>query len=219
MGSIEPPLVLPSWGSGIRYTIQEGDTLFAIAQKYGVDPRDILEANPSIVDPEHLMAGSVIFIPGGTAPEPPLPPEPAETVARNPGHPGPLPAEREFVWPLKGAILCRFGKPVPWRMRQQSWGLDVRAAPGQIVAAAKSGRVNTFDTVPGFGKVVILEHLDGTTTFYGHLHRILVTHGTWVKQSERIATAGSSGLSSGVELHFRIMRNSEYVDPLLLLPK
>ena len=71
----------------------------------------------------------------------------------------------------------------------------------------------------GYGKVVVLEHQDGTITFYGHNDRILARHGTWVKQGDPITIAGSSGLSRGTELHFRVMRNEQFVDPMTFLRK
>jgi len=97
-------------------------------------------------------------------------------------------------------------------------GIDIRGREGQTVLAAKSGRVNTFDAMPGFGKVVILEHTDRTLTCYGHNDLILVSHGRWVKQGEPIAHVGSSGeLVSGIMLHFRIMKNNAWVNPTLYL--
>jgi len=213
-GVVVPPLPKIE---GTAYTVQSGDTLYSIARRHGVDWREILDANPT-VNLLHPRAGQVIMVPevkpGVPSVAPTTPPP-----AKNPGHPGPLPAEDSFVWPIRGQILSRFRQPVSWRMDEPNQGLDIRAAPGQVVVAAKSGLVNTFTRVYGFGKVVTLQHQDGTLTFYGHLADILVTHGTWVKQGEVIATAGSSGLSSGTELHFRIWRGEQFVDPLPVLTR
>ena len=213
----DSPILVAPTAKGTRYTIKKGDTRYSIGRKHGVDWRLIVRANPFLRDLYNLKPGQVIVIPGDNAVKPP--PVPKKHVADTPGHRGPIPAEKTFAWPLKGTVLSHFGRQVPWRYNDSNNGLDIRATPGQIVRAAKSGKVYTFQTVPGFGKVVELSHQDGALTFYGHLDRILVEHGTWVKQGERIGMAGSSGLSSGTELHFRILRNEKWVDPLPLLPK
>jgi len=225
-----PPLPPPSATSrvvsartrvkGTQYTIVKGDTLSSIADKHNADWRDILHANPRLMEPRNMTPGRVILIPGAPpVAEPPPAPAKQEEVLHNAGHAGPIAAEEDFIWPLKGKILLQFGRQVPWRANDVNRGLDIGAAEGEIVCAAKSGRVYTFQTVPGFGRVVELQHEDGTLTFYGHLERILVTHGTWVKQGERIGIVGSTGLSSGTELHFRILLNEEWADPITLLPE
>ena len=149
------------------------------------------------------------------------PPEPSETAeiaapkppaaVRNPGHSGPIPAEPRFVWPLRGAIAARF--------MESGSGVDIRATAGETVVAAKSGRVNVFERTPEYGKVVVLEQEDGSATYYGRLGEILVTHGTWVKQGEAIATVGPAGGARGAELQFRVMENDQFVDPLRVLPR
>jgi murein DD-endopeptidase MepM/ murein hydrolase activator NlpD len=150
----------------------------------------------------------------------PAPPEPSGTgeitapkpaAARNPGHSGPIPAEPRFVWPLRGAIAARF--------MQSGSGVDIRATAGETVVAAKSGRVNVFEKTPEYGKVIVLEQEDGSATYYGRLGEILVTHGTWVKQGEAIATVGPSSGAGGAELQFRVMENDQFVDPLRVLPR
>jgi stage IV sporulation protein FA len=113
--------------------------------------------------------------------------------------------------PLRGEILTRF--------MQSGSGVDIRARAGQTVVAAKRGRVNVFENAPEYGKVIVLEHQDGSATYYGRLGEILVTHGTWVKQGEAIATAGPSGGANGTELQFRVMENDQFVDPLRVLPR
>jgi murein DD-endopeptidase MepM/ murein hydrolase activator NlpD len=129
---------------------------------------------------------------------------------RNPGQSGPIPAEPDFVWPLRGEIVARF--------KESGSGVDIRATAGQMVVAAKSGRVNVFENAPEYGKVIVLEHEDGRATYYGRLGEILVTHGAWVKQGEAIATAGFSS-GNGAELQFRVMENDQFVDPLRVLPR
>ncbi|MBE3556047.1 MAG: SafA/ExsA family spore coat assembly protein [Firmicutes bacterium] len=58
--------------NGIRYVIQPGDTLYAIAKRYGISLNRLIAANPQIADPNVIYPGEVICIP--TSPAPPTPP-------------------------------------------------------------------------------------------------------------------------------------------------
>lgn len=218
-----------------QYRIRKGDTLYAIAVMFDLEWQELVTANPWL-DPENLQPGDVITIPQTSRrPQPPvvLRPRPAPdtrpdsardedpmpAVPRSEGHAGPLAAERHFIWPLRGELIARFDEPVAWRRWERNRGIDIRAAEQQLVVAAKSGRVNTFEEVPGYGRVVVLEHSDGATTFYGHLDSVLIPHGRWAKQGEGIGTAGASAHSRGTELHFRIAKGDGFVDPLSVLPR
>jgi hypothetical protein len=52
------------WGGGSYYTVQYGDTLFAICRKFGVDPYHIAQVN-GLPNPNHIYAGQVLYIPSG----------------------------------------------------------------------------------------------------------------------------------------------------------
>jgi murein DD-endopeptidase MepM/ murein hydrolase activator NlpD len=199
---------LPRTVHGSPYVVRAGDDIYSIARKHGLNWRALVEANPAIENLAELQSGQIIIIPsegtGGSGTPTPSPGRTEPPAARNPGHDGPIPAEAGFVWPLRGEIVARF--------KQLGSGVDIRATAGQTVVAAKSGRVSIFETAPEYGKVIVLEHEDGSATYYGRLGDILVTHGTWVKQGEAIATAGA-------ELQFRVMENDQFVDPLRVLPR
>jgi len=62
----------PPCHNGFYYTIQQGDTIFFLSQRFGVSVEAILNANPGI-DPNNLMIGQVICIPKPYMPQPELP--------------------------------------------------------------------------------------------------------------------------------------------------
>lgn len=214
------PTPHPAPAQGRRYAVQHGDTLLSVATKFKVPYTAIIAANPGL-ESGQLTPGQTLIIPGEAAPQPATPststPLPRSAMPLTPGQAEPITAEPRFIWPLQGEVIARFRQPVTWRGRMPNQGVDIRPGSGEVVVASKSGRVNVFKTLSGFGKCVILEHSDGTLSFYGHLDEIAVTHGTWVRQGEAVGAAGSTGDSSGVELHFRIMRGEQFVDPLPLL--
>lgn len=59
-------------GTGTKYTVKKGDTLSAIAKKYGIPLQDLIKANPQIKNPNLIKVGQVINIPGKEEVDPPF---------------------------------------------------------------------------------------------------------------------------------------------------
>jgi murein DD-endopeptidase MepM/ murein hydrolase activator NlpD len=80
-------------------------------------------------------------------------------------------------------------------------------ADGFVILCSRDG---------GFGNQVILRHPNGYVTFYGHLSRY--GHGIWkgarVKQKQIIGYVGSSGLSTGPHLDYRLAKGGQLRNPL-----
>jgi murein DD-endopeptidase MepM/ murein hydrolase activator NlpD len=83
-------------------------------------------------------------------------------------------------------------------------GIDIRAAYGQDVQAAASGRVVSTGTQGGYGETVVIEHAGGLRTRYAHLSASLVTQGQEVVAGEVVGRAGRSGRATGTHLHFEV---------------
>jgi murein DD-endopeptidase MepM/ murein hydrolase activator NlpD len=66
----------------------------------------------------------------------------------------------------------------------------------------------------GYGNVVFISGENGLETRYAHCHTINVTVGQEVSLGEVIATVGSTGNSTGPHLHFEILRDGQYLNPL-----
>ena len=92
-------------------------------------------------------------------------------------------------------------------------GVDYSAPMGTPVQAVGSGTVVSAGQSGGNGKMVRLRHAGGYETCYLHLSRIAVKSGTRVDQGQIIGYVGSSGLSTGPHLDFRIYRNGSAVNP------
>ena len=63
------------------------------------------------------------------------------------------------------------------------------------------------------GKLIVLEHAEGFTTFYAHLDEIGVETGVKVAMGQVIVKVGNSGQSTGPHLHYEVRRNGEHVNP------
>ncbi|NPA57787.1 MAG: peptidoglycan DD-metalloendopeptidase family protein [Aquificae bacterium] len=121
--------------------------------------------------------------------------------------------------PLYGKITSRFGKrrdPFNGRRAFHS-GLDLKARYKQAVFATANGYVEFAGWKSGYGKVVIIKHKYGYKTYYGHLSKIRVKKGKWVKAGTVIGYAGSTGRATGVHLHYEIRRYGKLINPLKFL--
>jgi murein DD-endopeptidase MepM/ murein hydrolase activator NlpD len=87
-------------------------------------------------------------------------------------------------------------------------GIDIRAAYGQDVPTAASGRVVSAGTEGGYGQTVVIEHAGGIRTRYAHLSTTLVAPGEEVREGQVVGRAGHSGRATGTHLHFEVMTAS-----------
>ena len=109
---------------------------------------------------------------------------------------------RRYVMPIKGNyVTSHYGyRPQFGRTHK---GIDLRAAVGDTVYSAFSGRVRlTRFERGGYGFYVIVRHENGLETVYGHLSRFLVKPDQYVKAGQPIALSGNTGRSTGPHLHF-----------------
>ncbi len=102
------------------------------------------------------------------------------------------------------------------RIRRPHHGVDYAAPVGTPVHAIGDGRVTSAATEGGSGKIVRIVHNSVYSTAYLHLSRFGpgISKGVFVKQGDIIGYVGSTGLSTGPHLDFRIYQNGTPVDPL-----
>jgi lipoprotein NlpD len=121
----------------------------------------------------------------------------------------------QFIWPVKGPVTSWFG---PRRGRPHD-GIDIIAPKGTPVFAAERGKVIYSDNgIQGYGNLIILQHVGGFHTVYGHNSRNRVDVDEQVHKGQVIAEVGNSGNANGHHLHFEIRRNERAVDPMDYLP-
>ena len=93
-------------------------------------------------------------------------------------------------------------------------GVDLAAGTGTEIYATKSGTVTTAEENYVYGNYVVINHLDGYSSLYGHMTRFTVREGEYVEQGELIGYVGSTGWSNGPHLHFTIYYNGSSVNPM-----
>jgi murein DD-endopeptidase MepM/ murein hydrolase activator NlpD len=99
-------------------------------------------------------------------------------------------------------------------------GVDYAAPKGTPVSSIGAGRVTFAGWRRGFGKQVIIQHPNGYKSYYAHLcgFKKGIRKGKPVEQGQIVGYVGSTGLSTGPHLDFRLKRGKSWINPLTLDP-
>lgn len=102
--------------------------------------------------------------------------------------------------------------------RRMHTGIDWAGAPGTPIIAAGNGVVEELRRRVTYGNHIRIKHANGYQTTYSHMRSFAsgLKEGAKVRQGQVIGYLGSTGLSSGPHLHFEVLVNNRYVDPLRL---
>jgi len=203
-------LVIPPI-SGIIHKVKNGDTLEKLSKLYDVPSQAIADFN-YLTDLTSLSVGSELVIPDAKIPQ--------QSFAVNTGSQintteAPVYASGTkkgwCIWPTTTRIITQY----------YSWyhsGLDIAtpwfSAMPPLYACA-SGRVVRAGWDPtGYGIMVLIDHGNGYQTLYGHLSKLKVSVGQFVKQGTVIGNMGNTGRSTGPHLHFEVRKGSARQNPL-----
>ena len=200
--------------TGPTHVVARGDTLWTIAGRHSAELASIRRWNAEI-DPQRLVVGQEILVPGGSKMKPL--PVPAPAIARSGSGlptqvkmpPATLAQAGDHIWPLpvRGILTRPFSSAHP--------GIDISAPKGTLVRAIASGRVVWAGWKNnGGGYVVVIEHPDGMRSTYNHSSKVTVVKGEEVAQGATIALVGSTGWSTGPHLDLRIEMGGWFIDPL-----
>lgn len=186
---------------GVQHTVQKGDTLRGIANKYKGDLEEILEFNNMMAD-QKLSIGDIVIIPNGKEV---IVSTSAKTTSRS---------KTISSYPSYAGYYTH---PVPTGHKTQGIhgynGVDYGAPTGTPVNAAAEGIVIVSRFKPGscgrtcfggYGNYIVIEHSNGTQTLYGHLSAVYTSVGGRVEKGQIIGEIGNTGKSTGPHLHFEV---------------
>lgn len=125
-----------------------------------------------------------------------------------------------FQNPLKeGNITSHFGYRISPITNEYSLhsGLDIAASENTEIYSAYDGVVVKAEYNEVNGNYIIIKHSDDLKTTYNHCNKLLVREGERVKKSEKIALVGATGWATGSHLHFEVILNGKYINPLWVL--
>ena len=101
-------------------------------------------------------------------------------------------------------------------------GVDWATPYGTPIFASGNGVIEKVGWEGGYGKYVRIKHNNGYETAYGHMTAFArgMEPGARVRQGQVIGFVGSTGLSTGAHVHYEILVNGRFVDPMRIrLPR
>lgn len=174
------------------HTVTSGEALSRIAEKYDV-PLSLVATANGLEKPYNIRIGQKLIIPAVFK-------TPVRVASRSIAPRAPY-----FKRPHDGGVI---------RAWPRHDGIDFDVKLGDMVRASSSGTVSFVgEQSKRFGRVVVIDHGQGYQTVYGHLSRITVKKGEYVKSGERIGLAGDAGGATRPELHFQIRKDGKKIDP------
>ncbi|HEY8714403.1 MAG TPA: M23 family metallopeptidase [Candidatus Acidoferrum sp.] len=119
------------------------------------------------------------------------------------------------IWPVLGHITDSFGERLDPFSGEGAFhrGVDVASDYGAPVHATADGVVINAENHSGYGRLVVIDHGFGITTWYAHLSSFSAIPGARVKRGEVIGYTGISGRSTGPHVHYEVRMNNAPVNP------
>jgi len=94
-------------------------------------------------------------------------------------------------------------------------GVDIHGRYNNAIYAAEDGVVEKAGwNSGGYGLMILINHGNGLRTRYAHSSKLFVRVGQHVKRGEVIAMVGTTGRSTGPHLHFEVILNGRFQNPL-----
>ena len=176
------------------YRVKPGDTVERLILRYGLELWQFRRINPGQGEPV-LKEGTILFLPIREV-----------NLLENREN------QINLVKPVRGRLTSRFGR----RWGRMHSGIDLAAPAGTPVQTAAPGRVIFTGWNGGYGRFIRIDHGKYQTN-YGHLSKIMVSNGSYVRKGELIGLVGATGRAYGNHLHFELEINGAKVDPLVYL--
>lgn len=221
--------------SGVVHTVLSAQTLGEIADRYGVEPEDIIGVSANgISNANAISIGKELIIPNPTRftmPVAAVAPTPSSgssgsggstdsggttgsTGAARNSNTGPR-SSAGMMWPTTGPISSYYGPSHPLGI-----DVDLFNNPNAPIGSAAAGTV-TFaggNACCSYGYYVVVDHGNGITTLYAHFSAIYVSVGESVAAGEILGAGGRTGYATGNHLHFEVHVGGSIVNPLDYLP-
>ena len=119
------------------------------------------------------------------------------------------------IWPVLGHITDSFGERLDPFSGEGAFhtGVDVASDYGAPVHVTADGVVTIVENHAGYGRLVVVDHGFGITTWYAHLSAFSTIAGARVKRGTVVGYTGISGRSTGPHVHYEVRVNNAPVNP------
>jgi murein DD-endopeptidase MepM/ murein hydrolase activator NlpD len=123
------------------------------------------------------------------------------------------------LWPVIGHLTGSFGERMDPFSGEGAFhtGVDISSQYGDAVRVAADGVVIEANERAGYGRLVVVDHGYGLTTYYGHLSSFNVLAGQQLRRGDTIGNVGVSGRSTGPHVHYEVRINGAPVNPMRYL--
>jgi septal ring factor EnvC (AmiA/AmiB activator) len=123
------------------------------------------------------------------------------------------------LWPVIGHLTGTFGERMDPFSGEGAFhtGVDISSQYGDSVRASADGVVIVANERAGYGRLVVVDHGFGLTTYYGHLSSFNVLVGQQLRRGDTIGNVGVSGRSTGPHVHYEVRINGAPVNPMRYL--
>ncbi len=131
-----------------------------------------------------------------------------------------------FAFPVEGEVIKEYAKDnLVYSETLKEWvthtGVDIKADKTTVVKSAEAGTVTAIKNDPRYGTTVIVKHANGYETRYANLLTAeFVTVGEEIDKGQTLGTIGDTGAFEILDephLHFEILKDEEYQDPMLYI--
>lgn len=194
-----PPL------TGVLHKVVSGDSVYSVAKKYKANPQSIVDYYGNMIDETlTLRTGELVMVPDGEMPEVirVVPKAPPSALVKGSGI---------LAWPLRGGISQYASSYHPGAIDITGpVGTPVRTADGGIVVSAEKLKF-------AYGWNLLIDHGNGFVTRYAHLSGFEVSGGDKVSKGQVIGYVGLTGRTTGSHLHFEVIKNGVFANPLAFL--
>jgi murein DD-endopeptidase MepM/ murein hydrolase activator NlpD len=119
------------------------------------------------------------------------------------------------LWPVSGSLVSFFGKRTDPFSGEGAihTGLDISVPSGTPVRAAADGIITQAGPFAGYGRIIMVNHGGGCSTYYAHLSRFEVLPGQSVRRGDVIGYSGATGRATSPHLHYEVRMNGVPVNP------
>ncbi len=124
-----------------------------------------------------------------------------------------------FMIPVEGIVTGVYGTQRYYNGEKGNYhnGHDIAADTGTPIYSPSSGKVTLTGDYYYNGKFVMINHGNNLISIFLHMNDIHVSRGSIIEKGDLLGTVGNTGLSTGPHLHWSVLLNNTYVDPLGLV--
>jgi len=124
-------------------------------------------------------------------------------------------AAQPSIWPVEGRLMGPFGQRTDPFSGEGAFhkGVDISAPTGTPVSATADGIVIFAEFESGYGRLVVVDHGGGMSTYYAHLSHSFVRAGQEVRRGDLVGSVGTTGRVTAPHLHYEVRMSGTPINP------